>query len=207
MVAIRSRPRAGGGHQRGVGPAGDHQPTAGDPQVERLVESFAAVLKQHILAGDAEIGGAVLHIGWYVAGADDDQLYAQVVGIQDQLAAGLGVFCCLKTGGLEQWQGLFEDASLGERDGEPLVVGHGFGHSRQQDGSGVGQQRVKAAVQCSSVHAPDDGAQRGQLLFDIVVAAIDMVDAVDQRVALGDQASEHQAGRGAQIGGHHRRRG
>jgi hypothetical protein len=54
---------------------GDHHPALGDLQVERLVEAFAAMLDQHVLAGDAEVGGAVLHVGRHIGGADDDHAH------------------------------------------------------------------------------------------------------------------------------------
>jgi hypothetical protein len=101
--------------------AGHHQPAAGDAQVERFVQPLAAMLQQHVLAGDAEVGGAVLHIGRHVAGADDDQLHARVVGVQDQLAAALGVVQRADAGGGQQRHGLLEDAPLGQRDGQGLV--------------------------------------------------------------------------------------
>mgnify|MGYP003694320125 CR=1 FL=1 len=39
----------------------DH-PAARDLEVERLIEPFAAVLEQHVLAGDADVGSAMLHV-------------------------------------------------------------------------------------------------------------------------------------------------
>ena len=45
--------------------------------------------------------------------------------------------------------------------------------------------------------------RRAQLGFHAVVAAVQVVDAVDQGLALGHQAGDHQAGRGAQVGRHH----
>src|SRR5690606_896149 len=54
-------------------------------------------------------------------------------------------------------------------------------------------------------HAANLGTQQLELLFDALVAAVDVVDAVDQRIAVGNQRRQHQAGRGAQVGGHDRR--
>ncbi|SUE24137.1 Uncharacterised protein [Ralstonia pickettii] len=45
--------------------------------------------------------------------------------------------------------------------------------------------------------AADLGADGGQLVFDAVVTAIKMIDAVDQRLALRDQPGDDEAGRGA----------
>src|SRR5699024_9964877 len=47
------------------------------------------------------------------------------------------------------------------------------------------------------------GAQQLELFLDALVATVDVVDAVDQRLALGHQRGDHQAGGGAQVGGHH----
>src|SRR3546814_6223939 len=55
-----------------------------------------------------------------------------------------------------------------------------------------------------SVDAPDLRAQPRQLALDVLVAAVEVVDAVDDGLALGDQAGEDQRGRGAQVGRHHR---
>ena len=46
------------------------------------------------------------------------------------------------------------------------------------------------------------GAERAELLLERLVAAIEVVDAVDHRLALGHQAGDDQAGRGAQVGRH-----
>ena len=65
-------------HRAGVveaAPRRDHHAAAADAEVERLVEALAAVLEQHVLAGDAEVGGAVLHVGRHVGRAHDDEAH------------------------------------------------------------------------------------------------------------------------------------
>jgi hypothetical protein len=65
-----------------TGRDGDHHPAFGDLQVDRLVESVAAVFEQNVLAGDAEIGGAVLDVGRRVGGANDDHSHvSRLVGM------------------------------------------------------------------------------------------------------------------------------
>src|SRR5690606_14978623 len=86
----------GGGHAEAA---------AGDVQVGGLVQAARVlrhVLVQHILAGDAEVGRAVLDVGGHVGGAHDDD--AQVVGIrgQDQLARGFRVLGYVHAGGGQQ---------------------------------------------------------------------------------------------------------
>src|SRR5678809_1048076 len=52
--------------------------------------------------------------------------------------------------------------------------------------------------------ALDVRAKRRQLLLEALVAPVEVVDAVDHRVALRHQPGDDQAGRRAQVGGHHR---
>ena len=68
-----------------------HHPAAADVEVERLVEALAAVLEQHVLAGDADVGRAVLHVGRHVGRAHDHHRHARPVGADDQLARGLRI--------------------------------------------------------------------------------------------------------------------
>ena len=63
----------------------------GDAEVDRLVEALAAVLDQHVAAGDAEVGAAVLHVGGSVGSAHHDQAQVAPVGADDELAGVLGV--------------------------------------------------------------------------------------------------------------------
>src|SRR5690606_19385551 len=56
-----------------------HHATAGNLHVEWLIQAVAAVFVEHILAGDAEGGGAVLDVGEDVAGAHDDEPHVGAV--------------------------------------------------------------------------------------------------------------------------------
>src|SRR4051812_49033901 len=51
--------------------------------------------------------------------------------------------------------------------------------------------------------ALDARAERRELALEPLVAAVEVVDAVDDGLAFGHQAGDHQPGRGAQVGGHH----
>ena len=53
-----------------------------------------------------------------------------------------------------------------------------------------------------SAQPRDVRTQCVELRLHRLVAAIEVVDPVDDRLALGDQAGEHEAGRGAQVGRH-----
>ena len=54
-------------------------------------------------------------------------------------------------------------------------------------------------------HAADVRAELAQLFLDVLVAAIDVVDALDVGRALRHETREHEARRGAQVGRHDRR--
>ena len=97
---------------------GDHHPAPGDLQVERRIEALPAMLDQHVLAGHAEVGGAVLDIGRHVGGADDDDAHIGPVGADDQLARGFRVLVRHDPCGRQQRQGFVEDASLRQGDGD-----------------------------------------------------------------------------------------
>src|SRR3954451_19075526 len=48
----------------------------------------------------------------------------------------------------------------------------------------------------------DPGAERAELCLERLVAAVEVIDAIDDRFAVGDQAGDHQSRRGAQVGRH-----
>ena len=48
--------------------------------------------------------------------------------------------------------------------------------------------------------AADLGADSLQFFFNVFVTTIDVVDAVDDGLAVGDQRGQHERSRGAQIG-------
>ena len=101
---------------------GDHHAAARDLQVERLVQAVSAMLVQHVLAGDAEVGGSVLHVGRNVAGAHDDEPHVGPVGTDDELARGLGVLGRRDACRRQQRQGFLEDAAFGEGEGDAGIA-------------------------------------------------------------------------------------
>ena len=58
---------------------------------------------------------------------------------------------------------------------------------------------------CHADQPFDLGADAGELFFQPLEAAIQMIDAIDDRFAFRRQPGQHEADGGAQIGGHHRR--
>ena len=71
-----------------------------------------------ILARDAQIRRAVLHVGRYVGRADDDETQPLPVAVDNQLARGLGVLDRRHARAREERQRLVKAAPFGERDGE-----------------------------------------------------------------------------------------
>ena len=51
-------------------------------------------------------------------------------------------------------------------------------------------------------HAADLGAYAAEFFFEALVAAVEVVDAVEDGFAVGDQGSEDEGGGGAQVGAH-----
>src|SRR6185295_5248865 len=59
---------------------------------------------------------------------------------------------------------------------------------------------VKGAHSTATLFDPlDPGPQRAKLGLERLVAPVEVVDPVDDGLAVGDQAGDHQAGRGAQV--------
>src|SRR6185295_13987839 len=70
--------------------------------------------------------------------------------------------------------------------------------------SSLSSQRSLRRSPISAVaHALDLGAAGGELLLEIFVAAVEVVDAVDEGLTLGRQRRQHQRRGGTQIGRHH----
>jgi hypothetical protein len=70
-VGMRTYPD--GGKHRDIlrrGAPGEGKAGLNDAQIDRLVQTIATVLDEHILAGHADIGSTVLHIRGYIAGPD-----------------------------------------------------------------------------------------------------------------------------------------
>ena len=51
-------------------------------------------------------------------------------------------------------------------------------------------------------HSLDFSTESGQLFFDVLVTAIEMINAVYERRAFGDEAGKNQASAGPEIGRH-----
>src|SRR6266702_2106357 len=51
-------------------------------------------------------------------------------------------------------------------------------------------------------HAADLGSYAAELVFEVLVAAVEVVDAVEDGLAVGDQGGEDERGGGAEVGAH-----
>ena len=81
-------------------------------------------------------------------------------------------------------------------------------HSRSERGSRCRRRRRRRRAEWiwrppSFRDSPNVGAALRELAVERLVAAIEMVDAVDGGFAFGNQRGEHEADRGAQVGRHH----
>src|SRR4030065_2616737 len=134
-------------------------------------------LHEYVASGNAEIGGTELHIGRHVRGADNDDLGAGDVGVDNEFAALERILHGLDPGARQQRQTLFQNPPLGQRNF--YALSHGSGNIADSGATSVG-------------HAPDARAELLELLLDALVAAIDVIDAIDERLALGPQAGHHK---------------
>ena len=110
---------------RGVVKVGAHRhadAALGNLQVQRLVQAVAAMLQQRVLAGNAHVGTAVLHIGGHVGGAHHQHPHIGLVGGQNQLARFFRVFQHLNAGRAQQRQGFFKDAALGQCQRDHFIL-------------------------------------------------------------------------------------
>ena len=96
----------------------DHEPATSDAKIERLIQTRSTMLQQHVLAGDADVGRAVLDVRRHIGGAQHDKRYVRTIGRNDQFAGRRQVLVRHETGGRQQRQRLVEDAPLRERDGQ-----------------------------------------------------------------------------------------
>ena len=117
-------PRATLHHRRPVvtAPRRDDEAAAADAEIEGLVEAVAAVLEQHVLAGDAHVRRAVLHVGRNVGRAEHDERYLRAIRPEDQFSRRRRIFIRDQARDSKKRQRLVENATLGQGDGQR---GHG----------------------------------------------------------------------------------
>src|SRR5579871_898573 len=76
---------------------------------------------------------------------------------------------------------------------------------RPSRSSAISLSACACAVIALARNARDVGAAGAELLFQPLEAAVEMVDAIDDRLPLRREACDYQRDGGAQIGRHHRR--
>src|SRR6266536_2550167 len=69
--------------------------------------------------------------------------------------------------------------------------------------TGDARFRRGALLPAAFAQSADPRSQGGKLGLDFLVAAVEMVDAIDRGLAFGHQAGDDETGRSAQIGRHH----
>ena len=78
--------------------------------VPTYVQYGAAVFEEHILAGDAQVGCAILHIGGHVGSPHDNHAYVAAIGRNDQFARNLRILGRDDARRLQQRRRFFEYA-------------------------------------------------------------------------------------------------
>mgnify|MGYP001583175517 CR=1 FL=1 len=102
----------------------DHQPAARDLEVERLIQSVAAVLGQHVAARNAKVRRAVLNIGRHIGRAQDDEPHTGARSRDDQFARSIGVFGRDDARRPEQRQGFVKEAPFRQGDADHGYLRH-----------------------------------------------------------------------------------
>src|SRR5947208_5126101 len=189
----------------------DHHAARCDAEVERLVQPLAAVLEEHVLACDPQLGGAVLNVGGNVRSTHDEQPQVAAARAQDEFARAVGIVERFDARRGEQRQRFIEDPAFGKREGDHGGMGPKkilpqrtrrprrktlffMTFRKFRNGSGVSRR--------GSMNALDACAQLRELLLDAFVTAIEVIDPIDPGLALGDETRDHEARRGPQVGRH-----
>ena len=130
VLRCHAQPRTAA-NRRGViesGGNGDRHAAAGDAEVERLVETLAAMLGEQVGPGHTQVRRPVLHVGRHVRGTHQDHTQPRIARLEDELARGKRILGGREAGTCQQRQCLLEDASLGES--ERKRGGHGLQDTR-----------------------------------------------------------------------------
>src|SRR5882762_2349328 len=101
----------------------DHHSARCDAEVERLVQSLAAVLEQHVLARDAELRRTVLDVSRNIGRTHDEQPQVAAARAQNEFARGVGIVERLDARSSKQRQRFIENPALGEREGNHGRIG------------------------------------------------------------------------------------
>src|SRR5262249_32319611 len=88
----------------------------------------------------------------------------------------------------------FESASV--------ITGKRAGGNRAFYRKGRGKPCISTTLAGTSGYAFDARSELSELLLDAFIAAVEMVDAVDAGLAVGDQTGDHQARGGTQVRRH-----
>src|SRR5258706_883764 len=181
----------------------DHHAARCDAQVERLVHPLAAVLEQHVFSRDAELRRAVLDVSRNIGRANDEQPQVAAARAQDELARAVGIVEGSNARCGKQRKRFIEDPAFGERErdhggiGQKKILQQRRRRPRRKslffmmfrnswNGSALGALR-------SSMNPVDARAELRELLLDALVAAIEVIDPIDCRFALGAQARDDEA--------------
>ena len=153
-----------------VGALGDDHPAASDAEIERLVE-IARFFVEHVAPDDAEVRRAVLDVGRHVASCA-------------ARARAARPHSCTSLRGRHASGGA---RSMPARAKTAAALLRGCAPS--------GSARIDRASSAIALDALDLRAEPRELLLDVLVAAIEVVDAQHLGLALGDEARDARARR------------
>ena len=102
---------------------GHRQTATRNLEIQRLVVVTALVFHQHVLAGNAEVGRAVFDISRHVGGADHQQAYTRLRGVQHQLAGSIRVIGRRNADACQQRHRLLENTAFGDREHDLVRIG------------------------------------------------------------------------------------
>src|SRR6185437_6329562 len=104
----------------------DDEPALADSEIKRCIEFGIVLLHHHVGAGDAKVRRAERDIGRYIKGAHADDVEFVVIGAEAKLPV-IGIVerrFELDAGAAGQPDRFLENASLGQRQNQPLVRQH-----------------------------------------------------------------------------------
>jgi len=82
------------------------------------------MLDERVLAGDAQVGTAVLHVGRHVRGPYQNHANVRLIGGENELARLLRIFKHFDAGCSKQRQGFVKNSPFGQGQGDRGHVAH-----------------------------------------------------------------------------------
>jgi hypothetical protein len=116
LVATRTHDHLAGSSLPQLARLGDHQPAEAEAEIERLVD-VRLLFEKDVLAHDAEVGGAVGHVGRDVGRLEKEQAEPAARIVEDEAARVL--IHAVHAELTDQLERVVEEAALGQRHRQP----------------------------------------------------------------------------------------